>query len=731
MVFESVVVAAVLAIGLLVLLGRGRRPAAASPGVASSVRSAEDPTAETPPGRGGRVVAAGVLIISLAVPVFLVFERDSVYPVDTSRPSDAADRPVQDPREGFATSDTCRSCHPRHHASWDHSYHRKMTQSATPDAVVGAFNGETISFGEDSYRFTREGDEYWVEMDDPAWRRKRDRARAQGWEPEVSEEPHRVTRPVALVTGSHKKQIYWYPTGMSRVLGQVELYWLTEEQQWIPRSAGFLSHPDRPTPPETGRWNAACIRCHATDGRPGIESPRAMDSRASELTIGCESCHGPAQAHVDFQRNPANRYASHVGGRGDDHIVNPADLSTQASAQVCGQCHGLNEFKSIADALRWEQEGFDYRPGDNLDDTRITVRHDPDPPPGRIAEAVAMFPYYMENRFWSDGMIRLAGREYNGLIETSCHTEGAMDCLSCHSMHGVDGDPQGLDEWRVDQLKPGMRGNEACLQCHTSFGDDVTAHTFHAPDSSGSNCLNCHMSYTGYGLLQAVRSHEIDNPSVATSLMTGRPNACNQCHLDQTLGWTADHMQEWYGTPRPELTEPQETVAASLLWLLQGEPHVRALMAWSMGWDAALDASGRTHAGAPPSDEWMVPFLGQLLEDPYDAVRLIAHRSLKRHEGFEHFAFEFLGPTPFWAVARERVWRQWSEARAASGDGQGSQGNGAQGNASAAGAASGNAPPGNEAFIPALLVDLYGLLREDVIAELLKDRDNRPTHLQE
>ena len=27
----------------------------------------------------------------------------------------------------------------------------------------------------------------------------------------------------------------------------------------------------------------------------------------------------------------------------------------------------------------------------------------------------------------------------------------------------------------------------------------------------------------------------------------GRPNACNLCHLDRTLGWTEQHLVRWYG----------------------------------------------------------------------------------------------------------------------------------------------------------------------------------------
>src|SRR5205814_10303265 len=119
----------------------------------------------------------------------------------------------------------------------------------------------------------------------------------------------------------------------------------------------------------------------------------------------------------------------------------------------------------------------------------------------------------------------------------------------------------------------------------------------------------CHMPHTTYGLLKALRSHQISVPSVAVTLDTGRPNACNLCHLDKTLQWTAARLQQWYGTPPPRLSDEQQTIAASLPWMLKRDAGQRALTAWSMGWAPARQASGQS---------WMPPYLGLLLDDPYD-----------------------------------------------------------------------------------------------------------------
>ncbi|HEX6835392.1 MAG TPA: cytochrome c3 family protein, partial [Polyangia bacterium] len=251
------------------------------------------------------------------------------------------------------------------------------------------------------------------------------------------------------------------------------------------------------------------------------------------------------------------------------------------------------------------------------------------------------------SRYWSDGMVRISGREYNALVESPCYQRGTMTCLSCHSMH--DSDP----DW---QLARGGDGNAACTQCHRAIGDKLEAHTHHAAGSTGSTCYNCHMPHTTYGLLRAMRSHQISVPRVQATLDTGRPNACNLCHLDRTLAWTAAALARWYGTPEPRLSDEQRTVAASLLDVTRGEAGVRALTAWSLGWSAAQAASAR---------DWMAPLLVELLGDEYPAVRYVAYRSLRTLFGFEDFRYDYVAPEEARFAAQKEARERWSRMRPA------------------------------------------------------------------
>ena len=115
------------------------------------------------------------------------------------------------------------------------------------------------------------------------------------------------------------------------------------------------------------------------------------------------------------------------------------------------------------------------------------------------------------------------------------------------------------------------------------------------------------MPYTNYGLLKAIRAHEISSPRVTDEPARGRPNACNVCHLDRSFAWAADALTAWYGAPRPTLSEDDVRVAAGARWALEGDAGLRALAAWWMGWKAAQEASG---------SDWMLPYVLQLLTIP-------------------------------------------------------------------------------------------------------------------
>lgn len=517
----------------------------------------------------------------------------------------------------FQSSDTCRKCHPDQYASWHDSFHRSMTQPASLKAIQGDFDDITLEMRGRSYRLYKDGSDHWVEMNDPAWE-----MRFQGGS--LPARIPRVRERVVMTTGSHHMQVYWTERPESNgMLFQFPWIYSIDQKRWIPAQDSFL----RPPPGnqiEIDIWNSTCIACHAVGGEPHNNiQDRTMYSRVAEFGIACEACHGPAQQHLLEQSQPWRRYAHHLSDQEDTSIVNPEHLSPERSSQICGSCHSAS---SEIDQTVWAGQGRNYRAGQDLEATRFVLRYAENPTDPRILAWLSQDPNALNDRFWRDGTMRVTGREFNAIIESACYQEGEMSCLSCHSMH--EGDPN-------DQINPESLGDQSCLKCHRQFeGEGLPSHTHHAPDSTGSQCMNCHMPHTTYGLFGAMRSHRIDNPSVDQSSLHGRPNACNLCHLDRTLEWTGQHMSEWYGQPSPTLNSQQREIAAALLWLLKGEAVQRALASWHLGWEPAREASGR---------HWQAPFLAQLLDDPYSVVRFISGQAISKQPGFEDFDFDFLG----------------------------------------------------------------------------------------
>ncbi len=609
--------------------------------------------------------------------------------------SDIDSRPVQVAGDGYVSSDTCQACHPSEYESWYGSFHRTMTQVARPDTVRADFDGVRVenTHGRPML-LERDGNEFWAEFDDP------------GWEGSDSDRP-RIKRQVVMITGSHHQNIYWYETGHDRGLNVLPSVYLIEEDRWASRSAVVLHPPQQSLAMLNGHWNAICIVCHTTQGKTAFDTPyrsepfemQTIDTTVAEFGIACESCHGPAEAHVAANRNPLRRYGLHLTGDADPSIVQPSLLDPQRSSQVCGQCHSVWEFYDPQDERHANIAGLPYRPGDELRDTRFIAQPSIDRNSSDIRALVDVDPEFVRGSFWPDGTVRVSGREYNGLIDSPCfmnatETDRTLTCFSCHTLHKTDEDPRSIAQWAdTHQVSTAMDGNNACLQCHEPMRDDVTAHTRHAADSSGSSCYNCHMPYTAYGLLKTERSHTVSSPSAAESSELGRPNACNLCHLDQTLGWTADRLNDWYGTPVPELNGPYRTVAASLLWMLAGDAGLRAVTAQSMGWGPAQAVSGTS---------WLVPHLGEALGDGYDAVRFIAARSLRSLPGYADLTYDFDGPEQDRVDVAVRVLREWRAS-----------------------------PASRQRREPQLLVDADGELRVNAMRQLFDQRDRRPLFLRE
>jgi tetratricopeptide (TPR) repeat protein len=301
-----------------------------------------------------------------------------------------------------------------------------------------------------------------------------------------------------------------------------------------------------------------CASCHNTRVRKNYDL--ASDSYATtmaEATVSCEACHGPMKDHVDWQHEHGQRssadpsaaadsasgptsepsakgfasdssesakgFASHSSPRPSSDPTLRKFTSTQWLA-VCGSCH----------ARRGELTG-DFVPGDSFFDHHTLVVPD------------------LSEIFYADGQIREEDYEFTSFLSSRMYASG-VTCLHCHDPH---------------RAQPLAEGNALCMKCHNgSFPRspriDVAAHTFHKADSTGSQCVHCHMPQTVYMQRHPRHDHGFTIPDPLLTKQHGIPNACNRCHTDKDAGWSLAAVEKWYGKrmDRPTRRRAQAVSAA-------------------------------------------------------------------------------------------------------------------------------------------------------------------------
>lgn len=535
--------------------------------------------------------------------------------------------PEVDSSNGYVSSQTCVECHADEHSSWSGSYHSRMTQVVSPETMAAPAEESHFTMHGRQFRFLPEKDRFLIETVDLEWD---DERRKVGLEViSENEKPPRVRRQIVMSTGSHHYQTYWINGTQGNRLWRAPWVYHIQLERWIPLLDTFLVPPINHR--NVSDWNDNCIHCHSTGGEPGLENTGAPATRVGELGIACEACHGPGQKHVEHQR--ALRKAGTVASLSDSTIVNPARLSHQRSAEVCGQCHSANQFDSL--------HRKPYLPGERLEDA-ITLH--------RFQDEAVQRSRNLRDSFWADGTMRVAGRDFSSLETSACYQQGEISCLSCHSMHGYESPD--------DQLGVDMRSDAACLQCHETVGQNISAHTHHGEQSVGSRCMNCHMPHASFGLFKAIRSHRIDSPTTAMTLQHGRPNACVLCHVDRTTPWIDARLVEWYGHEKAKVSEMAEELSPAVAFLISGDAVQRAVLAWNFGREESRLASG---------DDWQIPLLAELLDDPYSVVRAVAARSIRQFPGEADFQYDFLAPVEERRQSRDALLKRWNESRPSGG----------------------------------------------------------------
>jgi predicted CXXCH cytochrome family protein len=231
-------------------------------------------------------------------------------------------------------------------------------------------------------------------------------------------------------------------------------------------SAGF----NRPILP-------GCISCHS--GRPNTlpeDNGHFASQPFSELTIGCENCHGPGLAHVVAAQMGQGGYAGKDGS-----IVNPASLTPGLANDLCMSCHQIGDVR----VLKPGKEFQSFRPGTALDDTMSILSVPPQresPPQQDLLE------------------------HYYSMTLSKCYRSSGerLSCITCHDPHV---EPSSLEAPAYFRKK--------CLICHNEKSCTVPL-LVREKQQPVDDCAGCHMKKRDI--------REISHSSITNHRILTRPN---------------------------------------------------------------------------------------------------------------------------------------------------------------------------------------------------------------
>jgi hypothetical protein len=117
--------------------------------------------------------------------------------------------------------------------------------------------------------------------------------------------------------------------------------------------------------------------------------------------------------------------------------------------------------------------------------------------------------------------------------------------------------------------------------------ENVSLHTFHNLNSTGSKCISCHMPFRQHeGIGSEIRftrsDHTVSIPRPVFDESQGFESACIQCHADQTETTLQDFVDQWWKPAKPmnsvianrlSITNETSQGAAAELLLRPEEKH--------------------------------------------------------------------------------------------------------------------------------------------------------------
>ncbi len=413
----------------------------------------------------------------------------------------------------FVGSQQCSSCHQDQYQAWQGSHHDMSMRHAKPDAVLGDFDNASLTFEGKDNRFFKKAEQYWVNIEGP-----------DGLFHDYK---------ISYTFGYTPLQQYMVEFDDGRVQ-LIPFAWDSRSkadggQRWFHLYPEFTDNHQEFYWTNTGQnWNYMCADCHSTNVDKNFDLPsNTYDTKFSEINVGCEACHGPASDHIDWNKNP-DPTIEHAGfdrnllkpvtnwlHKTDRTTLAPEAINNTQQTLVCAQCHSRHTQISNDDHVQTNEFGDRY-----------------------LLSLIGSQLYYPDGQVYEEDFV------YGSFLQSKMHRNG-VTCSNCHDPHSAE---------------LTLPKETVCLQCHQASTYADTKHHHHPDNSSGAQCVNCHMPETTYMQIDSRRDHgwHIPRPDFARTL--GTPDTCLSCHKDKDSAWSEGVTQQWQ--PMAELKQEKHFAPA-------------------------------------------------------------------------------------------------------------------------------------------------------------------------
>jgi len=167
----------------------------------------------------------------------------------------------------YIKSENCLTCHEQKYKSWEHTYHSKMTQEATPAAVAGDFEkNNTFEYLGVKTKMERRGNEFFMNFDYPDGKKESDK--------------------IYRTVGSRRMQ--QYVTRQNGQYTRLPVAYDLVNQRWMSLNGSFFYPDGNNFSQHRSTWDLNCVFCHNVKAQPNYDrQTKLANTEVAEIGIAC------------------------------------------------------------------------------------------------------------------------------------------------------------------------------------------------------------------------------------------------------------------------------------------------------------------------------------------------------------------------------------------------------------------------------------------------------------